>query len=99
MRWPSRTFLKSAGLIILVDSILLLFAQYLASQGIQSWWIAAPVLILNLPATPLAIHFSMRFEDSDPPSLSQVIAMYVTLILVSGMVWGKLIAWRLKKQA
>jgi hypothetical protein len=25
--------------------------------------------------------------------------MYVTLILVSGMVWGKLIAWRLKKQA
>jgi hypothetical protein len=89
----------AAGTVALADSILLPLCEYLASREIQSWFIAVPMFILNLPAIPLATLFSIRFEDSDPPSLSQVIAMQATLVLVSGMVWGKLIEWRLKARA
>ncbi len=61
MRWPSHTFLKIAGAVLIVDTLLLALANYLASVEIRSWWIALPAAF--------ALVVAKQLLDGHPPAI------------------------------
>jgi len=87
---------------LLSDAVLMPTAYCLASRDVKSWLIAAPMLVLNLPALPLAILLSVLGDDSAPVSGPKAVfadvALNVCLALVSSWVWAFVVrSWQKKR--
>jgi hypothetical protein len=96
MKWPSGIHRKTFFAVMVADAVLIPFASYLAAHEVTSWLIFIPILVLNLPALPLAILFSIIGDGKD--STWTVTAMFACEAIVSGWLWGNFIASRLKKR-
>jgi hypothetical protein len=83
--------------VSIVDSALLLLGHFLASAGTRSWLVAAPALAINAPAVPLAVFFSVFGKD--PQSIWITLAMNASIIIVSSVAWGAIVASAIKSSS
>jgi hypothetical protein len=104
VRWPTHLHRATFLTVLLADAILMPTAYLLAERDLKSWLIAGPVFLLNLPAIPLAILFSILGDDSTSGSGSQAIllgiAMNICLAIASSWVWAFIVrSWQKRHES
>ncbi len=101
MNWPKNVHQKTFFIVLGLDVVLIPSATVLAVYDVKSWWIAAPLLLLNLPALPLVILFSMIGDSPESPGLMNaviVIGMFASEIVVSSWAWGRYVDYKLRQR-
>jgi hypothetical protein len=88
-----RAFLLTAGTVLVADPFALLLAYHIGA----SWWTLLMVAIFNLPALPTAVAFAILLQDPLPQW--KIVAMYVSLVLISSLGWGVIAAIWFRRQS
>ena len=83
-----RVFWITAALLLIFDSVFLSVCSYFDFP--HRWWLAVPGLVINLPATPLAILYSAVMEE--PISKLEAVGAFGSEVIVSSLVWAWLVA-------
>ena len=98
MERPSFIHRQTFFAVLVADTLLVCFASYLSAHGVTSFCIAIPLWILNLPAIPLALFYSIRGGGGGADSIGICVAMFTSEIILSSLAWGAYAASQAKRR-